>query len=150
MDDRTIAIWGFVLGSIGTIVSIVLAMNELSKKKRAIRVTHKIGKTIGIGHQAIFVKALNNGPRPVEIVDIGFSTKNKFFVGSEKAYETIVLPKKLEFGESVTAIFLFATISTEIYLHNDSIKKVIVIDGEDKKHKKSFPLSESDYIKLID
>ncbi len=137
MIFRTIAIWGFVLGSEGTIVSVVLAINELSKKKRAIRVTYKIGKVTGVGHQAVFVKALNNGPRPIEIVDIGFATK-KSFVSAEKSYKAIIFPKKLKFGESVTVIFLFATISTEIYLHNDSIKKVIIIDGEDKKHTPHF------------
>jgi len=61
-----------------------------------------------------------------------------------------LLPKKLEFGDSITAIFLFATLSEEIYLRNDSIRKVIVLDGEDRKYKKTFLLSGDDYAELID
>jgi len=72
---------------------VVLAINELSKKKRALRITYTIGKirvgTLGqLG--AVFVKVLNNGPRPVEIVNIGVFTKNKSLIGVEKAYEKVI------------------------------------------------------------
>lgn len=92
-----IALWGAIL-------STILAVREIKKERRSVKVTCSLGVGGPVLSDEIFqlvtIEAVNTGHRPVEIVSAGLRLSNSSYftaVGSKRGLN--YLPKKIEDGE---------------------------------------------------
>lgn len=133
-----LAIWGAVLGTIGTVVSIILAIREFKKDRHnlTIQADFSSGDLFEDGYSSyVVVSVLNTGFRPVLIRSVKIFPNYR--QGRMKNNET--LPQTLVEGRCL-----------EIYFETDGLRKVpaeyiqygitaTVEDGQGTEHKYIFP-----------
>jgi hypothetical protein len=147
-----IAIYGAILGTIGAILSIILAIHEIRKGRRILRVTCKLTERVSAivfseewrvknerKDSLLEVTALNNGARPIQVTQIGLkmSDGNMYFGG----YDNNLIPKRLEFSESCKVIFDLSEMEKELGKDGRVFTKAVVIDAEDKQYTARLPKS---------
>jgi len=157
MDSELIttilAIWGAVLGTIGTIISIILAAREIHKDQRILKVQISLTAenpfwvVAGSDNAAdnslpkhIVVNVYNNGFRSIHIKKIylkmleGESIDNCKFIKKS-------LPFNLDENQAVDAFFDIGDVFPTIRSSKDHLSKVFVIDMNGKKWNFNIPKS---------
>lgn len=147
-----LALYGAILGTISTVISVVLAVNELNKSRRAIQVYSGMKdippvlvfeSSQGSSSDGVFVKVLNNGPRPIEVTLVGLTIGDGRVMTHEKSDTSAGFPKKLEFAESVELVF--ACWQMEELLKDAKrgalFTSALAIDAEGRKYSAKLPKS---------
>ncbi len=147
-----IAIYGAVLATLSTIISLVLATNELRKTRRSLKIICKeikIPPLVSLGddverqggHPGIALRVLNVGQRPIEIVSAGFSMNNGQILTHERAVHQVQLPKKLDYSDSIIFEFALSEMKKEANLHGSEVTfaKAIIRDAEDNEYTARLP-----------
>jgi hypothetical protein len=143
-----IAVYGAVLGTIGTIVSLALVYIEIRKGRRALRITCTeidIPPAILWGgdlerphYTGIEVRVLNNGQRPIQIAKVGLGMSDGHLFTTSYSVE---LNKKLEFSDSYKVQFHISELQKEASKRVKVFTRAVVIDAEDKKYTARLPKS---------
>lgn len=145
MFDLTtfLAIWGAVLGTIGTIVSGILAIREFRKDRRFIHIQISLTKddyfwciiserenqTDNSPPKFIVVNLYNNGFRPVQIKSICLVMVEGVRINQIKFLDNKTLPINLAENESIDAYFPTEDVMTALRSKKDRLKSVEVLDA---------------------
>ena len=140
-----LAIWGAVLGTIGAIISVILAIREIRKDQRKLKVQISLTEedpfwlVTGSNKDTdnslpthIVVNVYNNGFRSIQIKKIylkmlgGETIENCKFINNS-------LPINLAENQTVDAFFDIGGFFTAVRSSNDHLSKVIVLDMDGKK-----------------
>ena len=132
----------------GVILSTVLAVRELRKDRRQLRVSCRMALApsptpTGDMWEFVSVEVVNTGHRPIEISMAGLLMSNGYlFTQMRSNAGPLPLPKKLEDGERVSVLFDYAEIEKAIKKSGDSktlFTKAVVQDAEGKKYTAHLP-----------
>jgi hypothetical protein len=138
-----IAVYGALLGTIGTILSIVLAIREFRKDKRSVRVecNMSLGPTsTGEVLQFVSINAVNTGHRPVEVTTAGLLLNDgNLMIQPQSIMGALPLPKKLEDGESITIYFDYPEVEKVVKDTKTIITKALVRDAEGNTYSCGLP-----------
>jgi hypothetical protein len=127
---RALAIWGALL-------STILAVTEISKVRRKIKVIVDFLVQVDLekGEKStISIRAVNVGPRPIEITKAGFMFENREdYLNLLRDTGTSPLPRRIEYGESVLVTFNLQDLESIVWDSNYKemkLKKAYVKDAE--------------------
>jgi hypothetical protein len=138
-----IAAYGAVLGTVATGISVVLALKELRKEKRSVRVTCSMALVpppAGDVWEFVSVKAVNTGHRPVQITSAGlFMNDGNLFFQVRSNMGVLPLPKKLEDGDSVQIFFDYSEVEKAAKQHKTVFTRALVCDAEGKEYSTKMP-----------
>jgi hypothetical protein len=130
----------------GAVLSTVLALKELRKDKRQVKVTCRMAlapSPVGDVWEFISVEAVNTGHRPVEITMAGLLMKNgDLFTQVVSKAGRNPLPKKIEDGERVTVLFDYPELKKALGEQRDPenrLTKAVVHDAEGNKYTSKLP-----------
>ncbi len=127
---RFLAIWGAIL-------STILAVIEISKVRRKIKVI--VDFLVEVDPEkgeksTISIRAVNIGPRPIEITKAGFMFENReVYLPLLRDIGTSPLPRRIEYGESVLVTFNLLDLESIMWDSNYKemkLKKAYVKDAE--------------------
>lgn len=127
-----------LLAFYGALLSTVLAVRELTKDRRQVKITCNYALALPPGSNKtlsfISITVVNTGHRPIQIKQAGILLSNgSSIIQLENRLGVISLPKKLEDGESLSIMFDEDKIDKEIKKqrsNNIRLKKVFVSDVE--------------------
>jgi len=145
-----VAIYGAILGTIGTVVSAVLAVNELRRSHPKVRVTAQF-KDISLplhflgdpdppkSWPGIEVRVVNIRPRPVRIVSIAIATSRGDFVAEIEI--TNAGTAKLGLADSISVTFDLSTLIKKATGEGWDLRRarVMVKDEEDRRYAIKLP-----------
>lgn len=148
-----LAIWGAVLGTLGTIVSGILAIREFRKDRRVIHIQISLTKddyfwiiSSGRDNQAdnsspkyIVVNVYNNGFRPVQIKAICLVMVEGERLNQIKFLDNKTLPINLAENESIDAYFPTEDVMPALRSDKDRLKSVEVLDALGKTWTMNIP-----------
>ena len=149
-----IALYGAVLGTIGAVVSVVLAVNQLRNSRPRLRVTARgtqIHTPVAFaGDDAereswpgIEVGIVNRGPRPVQITGVAIEASHHQIASHSDGSYRQPLPVKLEFSDSFTITFSTSTLVDNAKSQEVDMRKarVLVRDTEDRIYAARLPFN---------
>jgi len=143
-----LAIWGAVLGTIGAVVSVILAVRQFGKDKYKIKISADFSSKNPSWltkdkylENYIVLNILNIGFRPVQIKSVYLTTNNSKIWLCFGKVENNTFPKTLAESEYVDVYFPVVDIREEFRsISSPKIKLIAIIkDGEGKQHKYSVP-----------
>ena len=156
IDKMTIflAIWGAALGTIGTIISVILAVREFRKDQRHLVIHTSLTKEnpfwLAGGSEDrvidnslpnyIVVHIYNNGFRPIQIKSIHLKMLAGGIIKDSKFIKEIP-PISLAENESVDAYFDIGDFFSVVTASKDYLNRVIITDSTGKQWNARIPKS---------
>jgi hypothetical protein len=138
-----------LLAGWGAILSTILAVREINKDKRKIKVFSDFFVNVDseLGEKStIFIRAVNIGHRPIEIIKAGFLyEKGQDYYSMANRRESYPLPQRLADGESVTIKYNltdFESIMLDDKNKEVRLEKVYVEDSEGRRYVKKLSREE--------
>lgn len=126
----TLAIWGAIL-------STILAILEIIKNKRKLRVNFSYEPSVSeSGEPKLFIRvyAVNLGHRPITIIGAGILLQNGIeYLQGHYTVGQNPLPKKLEDGDNLT-FFIDYTDAKRVLKNSDISARAFLFDTEGKKY----------------
>jgi hypothetical protein len=153
MATLVLAIWGAVLGTIGTIVSVTLAVKEMRKDKLQIKIscsltdvpryvsTFKEQERTEPREKQITISVLNIGFRPVLINNVGLALSDGVIVSNEIASNLNILPIKLLESDTLDIHFYLSGLGKIISVEDAKALKVIVQEASGNMYQSKLPKS---------
>lgn len=142
-----LAIWGAVLGTIGAVVSVVLAVREFSKDKHQIKIQSSFcGEDpfwliMGTGSENyVVINVVNIGFRPIQIKSVSLVLSDGKRIGDGKIIKDS-LPKILEESQSIEVYFPVSVLRNELEEKKLKIKSALVVDIKGYNWKYRIPKS---------
>ena len=137
-----IAIWGAVLGTIGTIISLILLIREIRKDQRNLKISVALTKEnpfwlIADSRDIVTEKSLpkyivvtiyNNGFRPIQIKQIILEMLTGVIIRNCRFKENIQFPISLNENQTIEAFFGVEDIIPIIKSGKDRLNKVNISD----------------------
>jgi hypothetical protein len=143
-----------LVATYAVVVSTILAIREIRKDRRKITVTCKVFGLV-IGNQTkwktIEVRAINNGHRPVEVVNVGLNSRRHRLIDPKFASDQSSLPARISDGESVPFSFDYAEIEKAFKgqgVSNFACTSAFVCDAQGKQYKSGRPKIVKDELTL--
>jgi len=129
-----LAIWGAILGTIGTIVSVSLAIREFRKDHHKLKIQADFcGSPFQDGKQYVVVSVLNTGFRPIQIRSVDVHG----YLG-EKKMKDRALPMTLSEGTHLEVFFEIPAIRSGIHTYGWKEAIAVVEDGENRRYEYAF------------
>ena len=149
-----LAIWGAVLGTIGAVISVILAIREFRKDQRQLIIQTSLTNENpfwlagGSEHtpndnslpEHIVVKIYNNGFRPIQVKSIYLKMLAGGTIKDSKLIKG-TLPISLAENESVDAYFDMGDFFTAVTSGKDYLERVVITDTTGKQWNAHIPRS---------
>ena len=143
MSLTTSELLTLLLALYGAIVSTVLAIRELSRDKRRLRVTCRIALTpspSGGVWEFVKVNAVNIGHRPIQVKMAELRMSNgDLFTQVWSNLGPLPLPRKLEDGESVSVFFDYGEVERAGRERKVTFVEAVVQDAEGNEYTSRVP-----------
>lgn len=140
------AVYGAVVSTIGLTLSIILAIWQISRERRNLKVTCNLAFATPVQDKVlefVTITAVNSGHRPITVIEAGLRIGDNMTVSQlDNRTFKYPLPKKLEDGESVIIYFDYEVIHQayeELSKEHGRYKYSFVRDAENKIYKVELP-----------
>jgi len=140
-----LAIWGACLGTIGTIISVILAVREIRKDSHQVRISVDVSNNdpfwiiSGMGTKTyVVVTVLNAGFRPAQIKTVLLVLSDDKTIAGGKLIKD-ELPQILEESQSVDVYFELSELHKEITGKEVFLRSALVTDAAGNTWKCNIP-----------
>jgi hypothetical protein len=148
MTDATtffLAIWGAVLGTIGTLVSVILAVREFRKDRHQVKISADVSKNdpfwLVSGMETktyVVISVLNAGFRPIQIKTVLLSLSDGKTIDNGRLSQN-ELPQILEESQSLDVYFELSELRKAIASRKVFLKAGYAFDAVGNKWKCNIP-----------